>query len=105
MDTENLCSIGSFSPKWLQTFAKIQWFVLFLSLFSVLQGMLVNGLISASIPHIEREFGFTSTESGVILGSNDVSGLLLVLIISYYGENGHKPRWLGCGAILTGKLC
>lgn len=64
--------------------------------------MLVNGLVSASIPHLEREFGLTSTSTGFISASNDVSGLLFVLIVSYYGDRGHKPKWLGCGAILTG---
>ena len=66
-------------------------------------GILVNGLISASIPHLEREFGFSSTHAGFISASNDVSGLLFVLIISYYGGKGHKPKWLGYGAIITGK--
>ncbi|XP_057316099.1 solute carrier organic anion transporter family member 4C1-like [Hydractinia symbiolongicarpus] len=86
----------------MQRFATINWFLLFHSLFSILQGMLVNGLVSASIPHLEREFGLTSTSTGVISASNDVSGLLFVLLVSYYGDRGHKPKWLGYGAILTG---
>ncbi|XP_057317468.1 solute carrier organic anion transporter family member 4C1-like [Hydractinia symbiolongicarpus] len=97
-----MCGWGRCQPKWLQRFATVNWFLLFLSLFSILQGMLVNGLVSASIPHLEREFGLTSTSTGFISASNDVSGLLCVLIVSYYGDRGHKPKWLGCGAILTG---
>ena len=64
--------------------------------------MLVNGLTSASIPHLEKEFGFTSTQAGLIMASNDVSGLLLVMVVSYYGGKGHKPKWLGYGSVTTG---
>ena len=103
-DDDSSCGYGSCKPKFMQRFAKVPWFLLFLSLFSISQGMLVNGMMSSSIPHIEREFGMSSTETGLILASNDVSGLLLVLVISYYGEKGNKPKWLGCGAILTGKM-
>ena len=66
------------------------------------QGMAVNGLIGASIPHIEKEFGFTSTQSGIFLASNDLTALLTVLFVSYYGEKGHKPKWLAIGCIITG---
>ena len=65
--------------------------------------MLVNGITSASIPHLEKEFGFTSTQAGLIVASNDVSGLLLVMVVSYYGGKGHKPKWLGYGSVTTGK--
>ena len=41
--------------------------------------MVVNGLTGASIHHLEKEFGFTSTQAGLIMASNDVSGLLLVM--------------------------
>ena len=62
----------------------------------------MNGLIGASIPHLEKEFGLTSTQSGILLASNDLSAILFVLFVSYYGEKGHKPIWLGVGSIATG---
>ena len=65
--------------------------------------MVVNGLIGASISHIEKEFGFTSTQSGILLASNDLTAILFVAFVSYYGEKGHKPIWLGIGSIVTGK--
>ena len=72
------------------------------SFFSKFPGMLVSGFINASIPHIEREFGLTSTQSGILLASNDLTGFLFVMFVSYYGEKGHKPTWLGVGSILIG---
>ena len=66
--------------------------------------MMVNGFVNASVPHLEREFGYTSTESGILLASNDLTGFLFVLFVSYYGEKGHKPLWLGAGSIILGKF-
>lgn len=97
-----LCGFRKWRPKSLQYFTNIHWFLPFVSIFSLIQGMTVSGLISASVPHIEREFGFTSTQSGILLASNDLTGFLFVLFVSYYGETGHKPTWLGIGSILTG---
>eukprot|EP00111_Clytia_hemisphaerica_P003959 TCONS_00011354-protein len=97
-----LCGFRDWTPKCLQFFADIHWFIPFISLCSLVQGMLVSGFINASIPHIEREFGLTSTQSGILLASNDLTGFLFVMFVSYYGEKGHKPTWLGAGSILIG---
>lgn len=78
------------------------WFDTIITLFFI--GMAVNGWINASVPHIEREFGFTSTETGLLLASNDLTGFLFVLIVSYYGETGRKPLWVGIGCIITGNF-
>ncbi|XP_066934957.1 solute carrier organic anion transporter family member 4C1-like [Clytia hemisphaerica] len=97
-----LCGFHHWTPQFLQWFANIHWFLPFISIFCLLQGMTVNGFIGASIPHIEREFGLTSTQSGILLASNDLTAILFVLFVSYYGERGHKPTWLGIGSIVTG---
>ena len=51
---------------------------------------------------VERRFKFTSTAVGVLLVSFDVSVLICVVFISYFGDKRHKPRWLGYGIILQG---
>ena len=67
-----------------------------------LLGILVNGLTGVSIPDIEKEFGLSSSSAGIILASNDIAGIILVPIISFWGTHGKKPKWLGYGAIVTG---
>ena len=66
-------------------------------------GLLVNGFTSVCLPDIEKEFGFSSKESGFILASNDISALLLVPLVSFFGGHGNKPKWIGYGALITGK--
>ena len=65
--------------------------------------MIVSGLSPSSVAQIEKEFGLPSKVSGAILASNDASALAFVLIVSYFGEKGKKPKWLGIGAIMTGE--
>ena len=64
--------------------------------------MIVNAFTSAAIPHLETEFGLSSKQMGFIIASNDISGIVLILFVSYYGGKGHKPKWLGYGSIITG---
>ena len=64
----------------------------------------MNGIVTAGIQTIEKEFGLTSAQSGFIVAGNDVSALILVAFISFWGTKGHKPKWIGYGAILTGKI-
>eukprot|EP00794_Sanderia_malayensis_P000574 gene574-1233_t len=64
--------------------------------------LVVLGLVVVSIPDIEKEFGLTSTHSGLILAFNDIAGIILVPIISFFGTTGKKPKWIGYGALITG---
>ena len=63
----------------------------------------MNGLTGVSIPDIEKEFGFSSSSAGIILASNDIAGIILVPLISFWGTHGRKPAWIGYGAITTGR--
>jgi hypothetical protein len=59
-------------------------------------------MTSLVLPSIERRFSFTAKELGVIAAANDVSALLLVVFISYYGDYGNKMNWMATGATTTG---
>ena len=65
----------------------------------------MNGLTGVSIPDIEKEFGLSSSSAGIILASNDIAGIILVPVISFWGAHGKKPKWLGYGSIVTGEYC
>lgn len=86
----------------LQVFNSIRWYVFFTCVFSLFQGYLVNGVINAIISTLEKRFELTSSQSGLIVSSNDFIAFFLVLFISFYGGERHKPRLIGLGIITLG---
>ncbi|XP_048583915.1 solute carrier organic anion transporter family member 4A1 [Nematostella vectensis] len=92
----------SFRPPWLQWLNDPKCFLFFLCLFAFLQGMAVNTFINMSFPSLERQFSLNSKETGFIASSNDVTAIILVIFVSFFGSYGNKTKWLGGGAILTG---
>ena len=67
-------------------------------------GMTVGGFSNISLPALEKRFQFNSKELGLIAASNDISSVLLICFVSFYGQFGNKVKWLGYGTIITG-LC
>ncbi|XP_052040487.1 solute carrier organic anion transporter family member 4A1 isoform X2 [Apodemus sylvaticus] len=97
-----LCGWQAFTPKCLQVFNTPKGFLFFLCAASFLQGMTVNGFINTVITSIERRFDLHSYQSGLIASSYDIAACLCLTFVSYFGGNGHKPRWLGWGVLVLG---
>ncbi|XP_008841467.1 solute carrier organic anion transporter family member 4A1 isoform X2 [Nannospalax galili] len=98
----SLCGWRAFTPKCLQVFNTPKAFLFFLCAASFLQGMVVNGFINTVITSIERHFDLQSYQSGLIASAYDIAACLCLTFVSYFGGNGHKPRWLGCGVLVLG---
>ncbi|XP_028413378.1 solute carrier organic anion transporter family member 4C1-like [Dendronephthya gigantea] len=93
---------GKIRPKSLKFLSSPIWFVAVFSVYNVFQGIASWGLPNLVLPSIERRFSFSAKELGVIAASNDISGLLIVVFISYYGDYGNKIRLMSGGALVTG---
>ncbi|XP_033728387.1 solute carrier organic anion transporter family member 4A1-like isoform X2 [Pecten maximus] len=93
---------GNWTPRWLQGFNTIRWFVFWVCVFSFFQGFIVNGVINAIVSTLEKRFELPSSKSGLIVSSNDFFACFLVLAISYYGSQRHKPRIIGVGILTLG---
>ncbi|XP_025720839.1 solute carrier organic anion transporter family member 4A1 isoform X2 [Callorhinus ursinus] len=96
------CGWWAFTPKCLQAFNTPRGFLLFLCAAAFLQGMTVNGFVSTVITSIERRYDLPSYQSGLIASSYDTAACLCLTFVSYFGGNGHKPRWLGWGVLVMG---
>ncbi|XP_032873258.1 solute carrier organic anion transporter family member 3A1-like [Amblyraja radiata] len=66
--------------------------------------MLTQGISGAYLVSIlttlERRFDLHSTELGVIASSFEIGNLMIILLVSYFGGKGHRPRLIGCGGII-----
>ena len=66
--------------------------------------MTVNGITAINLPTLEKRFQLNSKDLGIIAASNDISAIVLVCFVSFYGEFGNKIRWLGYGTLVTGLI-
>lgn len=67
-----------------------------MKLFNLILGLVVNGLINVVITTIERRFGLSSSQTGLIAGGYDVASFLLLIPVSFLGGriNASKPRFV-----------
>ncbi|EDO31973.1 predicted protein [Nematostella vectensis] len=90
-----------FRPKYLQFINNPKGFMVFLCIFGLVQGMAINTFVNQALPTLERRFGFNSKQAGFIPSSNDITAIILVGVVSFYGGVGNRPLWLGAGSIIT----
>ncbi|CAM5114375.1 unnamed protein product [Eretmochelys imbricata] len=99
---EGPCGWGSFTPRALQLCNNPEGYLSAYSLLAVFQGIVVNGLVNVSISTIEKRFELSSSLTGVISASYDIAFCVLSLFVSFFGERGHKPRWLAFSSFMIG---
>lgn len=63
--------------------------------------MIINGFTNVGLSTLEKQFKLNSKQSGLIVAAKEISSLLLIAVLSYKGSFGHKPKYLGYGALLT----
>ncbi|NXF10219.1 SO4C1 protein, partial [Smithornis capensis] len=99
---EGLCGWGRCTPKVLQLFNNPEGYLAAYSLLAIFQGIVVNGLVNISISTIEKRYELNSFLIGVIAAGYDIAFCMLSLFVSFFGERGHKPRWLALSAFMLG---
>ncbi|XP_063820142.1 solute carrier organic anion transporter family member 4C1 [Pseudophryne corroboree] len=99
---EGPCGWGSFTPRFLQCCNNPKGYLVMYSLLAIMQGTAVNGLVNVVISTIEKRYDLNSSLTGLISASYDIAFCLLSLFVSFYGQRGHKPRWLAFSAIMIG---
>ncbi|XP_078571497.1 solute carrier organic anion transporter family member 4C1-like [Branchiostoma floridae x Branchiostoma japonicum] len=99
---ETRCGWSRFRPSCLQLLNNPKGFLFFVSLFALVQGTLVNGLINSVISTIEKRFQLPSSKTGIISSGYDIAFGCLSVIITYHGGVRSKPVWLAIGVFVMG---
>ncbi|XP_072509654.1 solute carrier organic anion transporter family member 1B1-like [Notamacropus eugenii] len=70
--------------------------------FSYICKSLAAVVMKGTITQIERRFGTTSSEAGLIDGSFEIGNLLVITVVSHFGAKSHIPRIIGIGCLIMG---
>lgn len=61
-----------------------------------------TGFTPVVLSTLERRYQLSSTIAGTIVSAYNMTVLFAVVFVSFFGEKGHKPRWLGLGLVIQG---
>ncbi|XP_036038097.1 solute carrier organic anion transporter family member 1B2-like isoform X1 [Onychomys torridus] len=70
--------------------------------FSYVCKALAGIIMKSSITQIERRFDISSSTSGLIDGGFEIGNLLVIVFVSYFGSQLHRPKLIGIGCFTMG---
>jgi len=100
-DEDVQCGIGPCRSKWMQVFASKQVFLATFCFSWVLQGMFSTYFVSV-ITTLEKLFQLQSKTMGLVLSATEIGQIGSSLLLTYYGGQGHRPRWIASSMVLFG---
>lgn len=98
-DRDVQCGIGPCRSGWMQVFASKQVFLATFCFSWVLQGMFSTYFVSV-ITTLEKLFQLRSKTMGVVLSATEIGQIGSSLLLTYYGGQGHRPRWIASSMVL-----
>ena len=98
--SDTQCGWGPWKPKWAQFFNNPKGFLFILSVQGFLQGMIAFGFLYVVITTLEKRFNLSSVSSGTMVSCYDIASMSVVIFVTYFGERGSIPRWVGWGGLI-----
>lgn len=106
-DPDEQCGVPCFRPSLLQRCARIGVFVAFYCP-AALCTSAISVYMSSQITTLEKQFGFTSAQSGFLMSCNDIGFLLTTIFVANLARSLHIPRSLFVSTFcfgLSGVFC
>ncbi|BFZ20988.1 hypothetical protein BsWGS_24027 [Bradybaena similaris] len=95
------CGFWMWKPPCLQPMAKMTFFTASFSLAALITQTLTF-YVNSQVTTLERQFGFSSYQTGIILAANDIGYLACVLFVAHIANRTNIPRSLGIAVIIYG---
>ncbi|XP_055535249.1 solute carrier organic anion transporter family member 1C1-like isoform X2 [Wyeomyia smithii] len=104
LNEDTTCGFWILKGSFLQKFATANAYTFLYGLV----GCLFNatfGYFNATITTMEKRFEIPSRNSGIISAGIDMSSLFLLIVMCYYADKGHRPRWVAFGVFSIVVFC
>ena len=92
-EMETRCGLFGWYPSCLQRFANIWWYTAFHSIAALLTSTL-SVYIGSQVPALEKQFGMSSYQTGLLMSFNDIGFLICCLFVTSVARYVHIPRSL-----------
>ncbi|XP_065073766.1 solute carrier organic anion transporter family member 74D [Ochlerotatus camptorhynchus] len=104
MKSNYMCGLSCWHPTWLQRFATSRSFIMVYGFLGTTQAMAYIYFV-ITLTTLEKRFKIPSSTTGIILSGNEISQILLSLILSYVGGHRNRPRWIAWGVVFCALSC
>ncbi|XP_050314315.1 solute carrier organic anion transporter family member 74D-like [Anthonomus grandis grandis] len=101
---ETTCGVWCLKGICLQKFANKKAYVILYGLLGCIFSASF-AYFNGTITTLEKRFRIPSRTTGIISVGNDLSQLLMSVILSYYTGRGHRPRWMALGMYTVVLFC
>ena len=103
-DSEPSYGWFGYKPRCLQSCLSPKWILFSCCWLVFAESFIVTGLSGVVVSSLEKRYFLRSSQVGGIYASYEVTGIIVALVISYFGHS-HKPRWLGVSSLFLGFGC
>ncbi|KAL3121447.1 hypothetical protein niasHT_004892 [Heterodera trifolii] len=94
------CGLGFCTFDWLQKLHTAKWLLAILCICAFNQSFVINAIFPVGLSTLEKRFQMSSTRTGIISSWYDFAVLIAVFPVCYYGNYGHKGRWISVGSLI-----
>ncbi|XP_078670865.1 solute carrier organic anion transporter family member 3A1-like [Branchiostoma floridae x Branchiostoma belcheri] len=86
-------------PRCRVSIRDLRWFMTFLCLINFAEGI-HNGIFAGSVTSVQRRFQMSSATMGQILSIGEIGRITSLLLVTYFGSHGNRPRIIGISGVV-----
>ncbi|XP_067138889.1 solute carrier organic anion transporter family member 74D-like [Centruroides vittatus] len=101
---DTLCGLGKCKPRWLQRFANSKAYLINYCLLGIVEAAYFTCFVG-SLSTLEKRYAFDSRISGFLMIADNLSPIIISVLIGYFGGRAHRPRWIAAGMLIVALSC